>query len=47
MVRINGVAYFLYVRRRQLRGFGDPDNVIDLDGEGSIDVDDDDGDEVA
>ncbi len=45
VVRVNGVAYFIDMRLRQLRQVNDPNNVIELDGEGSIEVDDD-GDEV-
>lgn len=47
VVRVNGVAYFIDMRLRQLRQVDDPHNVIELDGEGSIEADNDDGDEVA
>ena len=42
IVRISGVRYLLDVRLRQLRQIDDPNDVIDLDGDGSIEVEADD-----
>lgn len=42
IVRISGVRYYLDTRLRQLREVDNPREYIDLDGEGSIEVDADD-----
>jgi hypothetical protein len=42
IVRISGIRYFLDVPYRQLRQVDDLSDVIDLDGEGFIEVDGDD-----
>lgn len=42
IVRISGVRYFLDVPHRQLRQIDDPSDVIDLDGEGFVEVEADD-----
>ena len=42
IVRISGARYLLDVRLRQLRQVDDPNDVIDLDGDGSIEVEADD-----
>ena len=39
VVRIGGIPYVLDMIRRQLRGVHDSDDVIDLEGEGCIEVD--------
>ena len=42
IVRISGVRYYLDTRLRQLREVDNPREYIDLDGEGSIEVKEDD-----
>ena len=42
VVRISGVRYLLDVRLRQFRQVDNPSDVIDLDGDGSIEVEPDD-----
>ena len=42
IVRISGVKYYLDVRHRQLREVDNPREYIDLDGEGSVEVEADD-----
>ena len=41
IVRISGVRYYLDTRLRQLREVDNPREYIDLDGEGSIEVEED------
>ena len=42
IVRISGVRYYLDTRLRQLREVDNPREYIDLDGEGSVEVEEDD-----
>ena len=42
IVRISGVRYYLVTRLRQLREVDNPREYIDLDGEGSVEVEEDD-----
>ena len=41
IVRISGVRYYLDTRLRQLREVDNPREYIDLDGEGSVEVEED------
>ena len=42
IVRISGVRYYLDTRLRQLREVDNPREYIDMDGEGSVEVEEDD-----
>lgn len=42
IVRISGIRYYLDTRLRQLREVDNPREYIDLDGEGSVEVKEDD-----